>query len=333
MILRRVIEHIRAKNRGALPSLFFLLLGCVTLSGCVQADALNTVDADFEPILLNPVDADQIQLGKLRYLGGLHLKAGEHRLGGHSGLRWRDGRLYSVMDDGRWSSFEPVEDGARLTGVRTIEQGVLLGRDGAPLTGKAAGDAESLAIAENGDWLIGFERRHRIERYGALGEPAQPSDYDVPAIFGALKTNNGVEAMATTAAGLFLCAERQADAEPNCYLIGDNHNVGVAINPPAPLDALNATPTDAAASPDGDIYLLFRSYSPSAGNSAAIIRRKPDGAIEPLAIIRPPLSVDNMEGLAIRQDGERTFIYLISDDNFSRRQRTLLMKFEIAVDD
>ena len=53
------------------------------------------------------------------------------------------------------------------------------------------------------------------------------------------------------------------------------------------------------------------------------------GVPEEIARLAPPLTVDNMEALAIRREGGRTFIYLASDDNFSPLQRTLLMKFEL----
>ena len=36
-----------------------------------------------------------------------------------------------------------------------------------------------------------------------------------------------------------------------------------------------------------------------------------------------------MEGVALRREGDRTFVYLVSDDNFNPLQRTLLMKFEL----
>ncbi|HIF08714.1 MAG TPA: hypothetical protein EYQ81_01940 [Sneathiellales bacterium] len=58
-----------------------------------------------------------------------------------------------------------------------------------------------------------------------------------------------------------------------------------------------------------------------------------------LATIPPPLTVDNMEGLAVRSgpNGE-TLIYVMSDDNFRTSlgslflpgQRTLLMMFELS---
>jgi hypothetical protein len=39
-----------------------------------------------------------------------------------------------------------------------------------------------------------------------------------------------------------------------------------------------------------------------------------------------------MEGISARRDaaGGKTLVYLISDDNFSAVQRTLLMMFELA---
>jgi hypothetical protein len=40
--------------------------------------------------------------------------------------------------------------------------------------------------------------------------------------------------------------------------------------------------------------------------------------------------IDNMEGLAVHQEGGRTFVTVISDDNFSPGQRTLLLEFELV---
>ena len=53
-----------------------------------------------------------------------------------------------------------------------------------------------------------------------------------------------------------------------------------------------------------------------------------DDGVE-LARLAPPLTVDNMEGISARQDSAgRTLIYLMSDDNYSVLQRTLLLMFE-----
>ena len=47
-----------------------------------------------------------------------------------------------------------------------------------------------------------------------------------------------------------------------------------------------------------------------------------------LATLREPLSVDNFEALAVRRvNNDETFVYLLSDDNQSDKQRTLLLQF------
>ncbi|MFN7173915.1 MAG: hypothetical protein ACK4MT_04290, partial [Thermaurantiacus tibetensis] len=56
-----------------------------------------------------------------------------------------------------------------------------------------------------------------------------------------------------------------------------------------------------------------------------------DGSLARTEIARfaPPLLVENFEGLALRNEGGRTFLYLVSDDNFLPAQRTLFLKFEL----
>ena len=54
-----------------------------------------------------------------------------------------------------------------------------------------------------------------------------------------------------------------------------------------------------------------------------------DTVVTEVARLAAPLSVDNFEGIAVRRDGTRDFVYLISDDNFLGLQRTLLLKFEL----
>ncbi|MEK9725684.1 MAG: esterase-like activity of phytase family protein, partial [Rhodospirillaceae bacterium] len=74
------------------------------------------------------------------------------------------------------------------------------------------------------------------------------------------------------------------------------------------------------------------------GGVAARLQRLPAAGIAPggdlkptlIAELRPPISVDNFEGVAVRagEDG-RVYVYIISDDNFNPLQRTLLMMFEM----
>ena len=69
------------------------------------------------------------------------------------------------------------------------------------------------------------------------------------------------------------------------------------------------------------------------------MRRIALGAIKPGALVDGPVlfevdlgyEIDNMEGLSVHRsaDGE-TVLTLVSDDNFSPLQRTLLLQFTLA---
>jgi hypothetical protein len=51
---------------------------------------------------------------------------------------------------------------------------------------------------------------------------------------------------------------------------------------------------------------------------------------DPMARLAPPLTIDNMEALAIDEEDGRTILWMASDDNFNPLQRTLLLKFALA---
>lgn len=96
-------------------------------------------------------------------------------------------------------------------------------------------------------------------------------------------------------------------------------------------------PTDAARLPNGDVLVLERAFGLLTGAAMRLVRIAAAdihaGALlagAPLAQLRPPLTVDNFEGLALRQaaNGE-TLVYLLSDDNFSPLQRTYLLMFAL----
>jgi hypothetical protein len=43
--------------------------------------------------------------------------------------------------------------------------------------------------------------------------------------------------------------------------------------------------------------------------------------------LEPPLAADNFEGIAVKEIGEGTMIFLVSDDNYFFLQRNLLLQF------
>jgi hypothetical protein len=93
--------------------------------------------------------------------------------------------------------------------------------------------------------------------------------------------------------------------------------------------------TDAASLPSGDVIILERSFGASLLPGMAI-RRIDASAIKSGGTVEPQLlfagralfyAIDNMEGIALCERGGETRLTIVSDDNFSPRQRTLLLQF------
>ena len=88
---------------------------------------------------------------------------------------------------------------------------------------------------------------------------------------------------------------------------------------------------------DGDLLILERRFSPAWG-LALRLRRIEGSAVKPGARLDGEIlldagmrsQIDNMEGLAVHRDAEnRTVLTLVSDDNFSILQRTLVLQFAL----
>ncbi|MEM9084495.1 MAG: esterase-like activity of phytase family protein [Pseudomonadota bacterium] len=285
---------------------------------------------------LSEEDPALSRVGKLTYRGGLDIPRMGQNIGGLSALRWdaESGRLLALTDDARWVWITPEEEGGRLVGVKSVEVGDLFGLEGEILSGKERGDSESLTRSADGGWLVGFERDHRIWRYPTLDALPEPTGINPTAIMGALEPNGGTETLAVDERALFLCAELWEPApEPNCFWQTEGMGPSaLRIDPPADMRGLEAVATDADMAGDATLFVLFRSYSRSRGNIGGITALRRDGAPQDIATFRAPLSVDNFEGLAVREEGGTTFLYIVSDDNFSGGQRTLLMKLEVNLE-
>ena len=99
---------------------------------------------------------------------------------------------------------------------------------------------------------------------------------------------------------------------------------------PAPLVDSGGVAVGSDCASNGVCYLLYRSNSRE-NAAAAILAVGPDGMREMLATWSPPLTMDKFEGLTVREEGEKTYLYIVSDNQFTPdRQRTLLMKFEVS---
>jgi hypothetical protein len=320
----------------------FFLLALLSLSGLSSARLPPApIAVSIKQVPLDPAHPERTVVGRLRYWGGIEITSDDPRIGGFSSLKWagKYGEFYAVTDVGNFASLAAMERKQRLLRVDVVSMGRLHGPDGAELRGTEVGDAESLA-RDGRRWLVSFEHDHKILSYKSLWEPAAPSGLDPRALFPDLEKNHGVETLAARDGRIFLCAERHSDARgPNCFIKRRGRMEPVSLPPmPEGLDQKTAFPVDADWGRDGTLYILMRSWSGGNDNRAAIVARSPGGKLRTLATLLPPLTTDNYEGLAVREKRGRTFMYILSDDNFHEYdepgkpeawQRTLFMKFEL----
>ena len=286
------------------------------------------------PLALNPEDPAQTQVGRLRYLGGVEISSPDRRVGGVSGMRFLpDGRLLAITDAGDWLTLTLAEPAGRLTGVGSIEIDRMRAINGQPMRGKSSADAEALELGTDGTRYVAFERDHRIMRFAPTRDGSRPVAFPDRDWLARLPSNAGVEAMARVGDSWLYLAEEAGPNAHNGVLArarGGSAYGRLVYRPPAGFK-----PTDAVALDANRALVLNRRYSPMIGVAASLMLVEIDharlalGSTTVLAEFTTPLSIDNMEALAIRRAGDRIFVYLASDDNFSPLQRTLIMKFEL----
>ncbi len=267
-----------------------------------------------------------VNVGTFLYAGGLELSAAKPaHFGGLSDLDIQPGgALLAVSDEGQLVHGRIVLDAeGRLAGAQDFTSAMLGDLTGGQVSGaKRDSDSESLALWPNGDLMIGFEDDHRIWLYPAGGGvPHAVPKPDAP-----FPVNDGMEAMAI-----------DPQAGGPAYLVGreDTRETWTCRLGEACVPYLTAGRAEygklvsARALPGGRWVFLFRDFNPLAGVTTHLqVADRMGRELDVLTIARPA-TVDNFEGVAAlpRPDGSVRF-YLISDDNFSSNQRTLLLAFD-----
>jgi hypothetical protein len=327
--------------RGHLLGALLLLLAACSPSAADApiADQWRTVE-----LTVTPVEFPTETIGRLRFRGGLQLEGATHEdLGGWSGLEvLDDGRLLAVNDDGEWFEGRLVLDAeGALIGLEDVRSALMRDEGGEPFATKAEGDAEDLTQLPDGRFAVSFEQTQTIRIYdlnrdGPFGA-AQPGP--LLAETQRLPDNAGLEALTVTESGALLVgAEGGGGATPLWVAeLGASEPAPVRIRY-RPARGYSLTGLDRL--PNGDFVALERFYAPIIGPRVRITRfaaaalESGDDVIrdeEVLAAWASPAPVDNFEGIAavLMPDGA-TRLYIVSDDNFSDRQRTLLLAFDVA---
>jgi hypothetical protein len=316
------------QKHGALLVVIALLAACTAKA---QPDRSGPITISAQAVFLNPQAPSQTQIGALTYAGGLALTGADgQRLGGLSDLVIdAKGTLIAISDEGDLlqARLRTGPDG-RLAGLDRARLTPVLGLDNKALPSKFEADAEGLAVWPNGDLMVSFEHDHRIWLYPAAGDAPQP--LPMPDI--AMPPNDGME-------GLSLAPSQGPDA----YWVGVEAGgiwlchitTDCKTYPNLPMPPQGYRLSGLREGPDGQLFVLHHSWNPAQGSRIVLsVITDPVGAAPKtiqILSLAPPLSTDNFEGIAVTKTvGGALRLYLLSDDNFSKTQRTLLMAFDLA---
>lgn len=295
-----------------------------------------------------PGDRTRTRFGSLDYRGGLVLTSPHRGFGGLSALRFLDTkgeRFVAISDQGTWFTGAIRYSGGKPVGLDDVEAAPVLNAEGRPITEKRYWyDTESLA--RDGSLVyVGLERVNQIMRFDfAKGGTRAPGEVlPTPAAIRKLPSNKGLEALVFVprdkgqplAGTLIAFSERGLDADGNlvAFLIGGPTPGPFSVRRTEKFDI-----SDAVLLPSGELLILERKFSWFTGVDIRI-RAIPLKSIAPGALVDGPAlfradlghEIDNMEGIDfhVTPAGE-TVLTLVSDDNFSMLQRTLLLQFTLV---
>lgn len=296
---------------------------------------------------LDPADPRRTRLGALTYLGGVALRSRDPAFGGFSALhvvRGRDGdRFTMVSDGGNVAAFTMAADWRpRRLRFLNLPAGPGTGWD------KRDRDSESLAVdPASGRMWVGFERANAIWRFAPGFAHAEA--WRRPAAMRRWPDNGGPESLARLPDGRFVVIGEERHVPRERWIGPERDRLqsrDALIFPGDPtrtapvhfayLPHGRFDPSDATALPNGDLLVLDRSFSLPYrfGNRLSLV---PAAALRQGAVARgrllaelvAPLIHDNFEGVAVTIEDGATIVWLVSDDNQSLLQRTLLLKFRL----
>ncbi|WP_320175023.1 esterase-like activity of phytase family protein [Maridesulfovibrio sp.] len=334
--------------------IFILILCCMpfTMLFGASTELNNPAQPELNPIPISLVSeqegpqAEEIPKfanPRLKYRGTLLLNSPHPAFGGFSDLLLSDDRknFLAISDMGFWlkGSLNYTQSGF-LEGVeRKAEMGQLLNTEGKTFAIKYYADSEALCRAPEYGYLVAFERVHRINRYDSektLDLSGKATAIPLPAQLKKVPENGGIETMLLLPdKSIFVLTEGDDSTD-------QFSEAAILKNGKWTLFRYKRNsayrPTSAGNLADGRILILERKYQGPGTLGIRFCTVEKDkiraGATlfpELFCEINLPIPRDNYEGMDIITDNTGTqWIYIISDDNFSPVQRTLLTLFELA---
>lgn len=312
-----------------------ILLVLLTVGGVRTIYPSSSQDIALRPLPLDPAHPGPRRVGDLIFLNAWELGSNNEDFGGISALAaLADGRFIGLSDAGTLIGFGLTRDDR----VDRPFIAPLPDSRGPQATYKDR-DSEGIAYdAASGQFWVSYEANHAIRRFSRSF--ARSTGIVRPSEMQNWPSNKGAECIIRLDDGRFIIiSESLEDDDSHQALLfsGDPVEPGSDIarftyRPPAGYRV-----TDGAQLPDGRLLILNRWVGLPSG-FAAKLALVDTGRIEKgatvsgkvIATLSSPLLVDNMEGIAISRAGVDVIVWLVSDNNFSIFQRTLLMKFRLS---
>lgn len=281
------------------------------------------------PVSIRAIEVKPHRAGALVLENAWELSSANDHFGGYSALvEWRGDNFLAASDSGRLMvlprpdrSSEPprvdqFENYARIDKIHTDIEALTID----PETGKL------WAALESANAITSFDANLRKI---AEVRPREMKDWG---------GNSGPESLVRLADGRFVTIEEQAVAEGrhNALLFPADPTEGAAPLAFTFQGRAGYRPSDATVTPDGQLLVVLRGIGIGWPLRFPVVLVLSDqAAIAPgkllpsrtLAQINAPLPSDNFEAVAVtvEENGSRA-VWLLSDDNRTRYQRTLLLK-------
>jgi hypothetical protein len=346
-----IARFLGAAGRGrwrwiAAASLVLITAATFALAGALRTpEAARPVEISARPIAsFDRHDPSRRRFGQLEFRGGLELTADTPAFGGVSAIRVaaNGADFIAVTDHGVWLRGHIVYAGGRPAGIADAEMAPLLGTDGKPLAARGRVDAESLAV-DGGVLYVGLEKAEQVLKfdYGRDGLAARGTPVPVPAGFRTLNPGKSLECLVAVPAGTAQAGAMIAVSEQS---LDDNGNLRSFL-----FRGADAIPFSVKRSGDFDVsdcevvapdalLILERRFTVTQGIAIRIRRLQisqlaAGGTVAGPVLMEADLGyqIDNMEGLAMHRNAQgETILTLVSDDNFSPVQRTLLLQFALV---
>lgn len=342
------MSGLSAVSRRAAGAAAACLLAVVCGWGASAQEVLTgamPVTVKTEPIRTFQIGRESNSFGKLTFLGGMELISADRNVGGLSSLISLKGGagLIALTDNGLWfaASVDQDEDGKPL-GLRDTRYTPMIKTSGQPFDGHYGSDTEAMTL-DGASVLVSAESINKIYRFPwplTTGHEPMTGEVKVPRAISNLRGSKGMETMAMAPEGtplagtLVVVGERgpgDADDLPG-FLLRDGKWERFTV---ARSDRFDATDGDFL--PNGDFLLLERRFN-LRDLVGMRIRRFAAADLVPGARVTGEVlleadygyQIDNMEGLAVHVNEKgQTILTLLSDNNRSLLQRTLLLRFRL----